>query len=164
CAFILLNAAYFIVGLWLIAGVRFGLWRGRLLLCIPVFLFLFAIYYAVSSLAGVLWRNAVVSIVVTILFWAACFVVGTTKNVMEQVWLNNGRLVKLVSAGDTLVGVTEQGQVQQWRGAEAKWEDTFQSQEAFAPRGGPFGLPQQSTVPVYDSRGDRLLAVETPSL
>ena len=89
CAFILLNAAYFIVGLWLILGLRFDLWSGRLLLCIPIFLFLFAIYYAVSSLAGVLWRNAVVSIVVTILFWAACFVVGTTKNVMEQAWLNS---------------------------------------------------------------------------
>ena len=163
CAFILLNAAYFIVGLWLIAGLRFGLWSERLLLCIPVFLFLFAIYYAVSSLAGVVWRNAVVSIVVTILFWAACFVVGTTKNVMEQVWLNSGRLVKLVSAGDTLVAVTEQGQVQQWRTTDEKWEETFQAgEQPFAPRGGPFVLPQQRTSPVYDSRGDRLLAVETP--
>ena len=71
CAFILLNAAYFIVGLWLIVGLRFDLWISRLLLCVPVFLFLFAIYYAVSSFAGVVWRNAVVCIVVTILFWAA---------------------------------------------------------------------------------------------
>src|SRR5207237_985591 len=28
-------------------------------------------------------------------------------------------------------------------------------------RGGPFVIPQQLTNPVYDSRGDRLLAVET---
>jgi hypothetical protein len=117
----------------------------------------------VSSLAGVLWRNAVVSIVVTILFWATCFVVGTTKNVMEQVWLNSGRLVKLVSAGDTLVAVTEQGQVQQWDAAEEKWEETFQAgEQSFAPRGGPFGSLQQMTSPIYDSRADRLLAVETP--
>jgi hypothetical protein len=70
CAFILLNAAYFVIGLWLIVGLRFGIWSTRMLLCIPVFLFLFSIYYAVSSLAGVLWRNAVVCIVVTVLFWA----------------------------------------------------------------------------------------------
>jgi hypothetical protein len=162
CAFILLNAAYFIVGLWLITGLRFDLWSARLLLCIPVFLFLFAIYYAVSSLAGVLWRNAVVSIVVTILFWAACFAVGTTKNVMEQTWLNSGRLVKLVSAGETLFGVTEQGQVQQWRATEEKWEETFRAEGPQDARGGPFFAPQQRTSPLYDSRGDRLLAVDTP--
>lgn len=162
CAFILLNAAYFIVGLWLIVGLRFDLWTGRLLLCIPIFLFLFAIYYAVSSLAGVLWRNAVVCIVVTILFWAACFAVGTTKTVMEQAWLNAGRLVKLVPAGDSLLGVTEQGQVQEWRATEEKWEETFRAAESPAPRGGPFVIPQRLTSPIYDSRGDRLLAVETP--
>ena len=104
-------------------------------MCIPVFLFLFAIYYAVSSLAGVLWRNAVVSIVVTILFWAACFAVGTTKNVMEQTWLNSGRLVKLVSAGESLFGVTEQGQVQQWRATEEKWEETFRAEGPQGARG-----------------------------
>ena len=162
CAFILLNAAYFIIGLWLILGLRFDLWSGRLLLSIPIFLFLFAIYYAVSSLAGVLWRNAVVSIVVTILFWAACFVVGTTKTVMEETWLNSSRHMKLISAGDSLFGVTEQGQVQQWRATSEKWEETFQSEGPASPRGGPFGIPQQWTSPIYDSRGDRLLAVETP--
>jgi ABC-2 family transporter len=162
CAFILLNAAYFIIGLWLILGLRFDLWSGRLLLSIPIFLFLFAIYYAVSSLAGVLWRNAVVSIVVTILFWAACFVVGTTKTVMEETWLNSSRHMKLISAGDSLFGVTEQGQVQQWRATSEKWEEAFQSEGPASPRGGPFGIPQQWTSPIYDSRGDRLLAVETP--
>ena len=164
CAFILLNAAYFIVGLWLIVGFRFGIWSGRMLLCIPVFLFLFSIYYAVSALAGVLWRNAVVSIVVTILFWAACFAVGTTKNVMEQAWLNSDRLVRLVPAGESLLGVTEQGQVQQWRTGEEKWEDTFRAEQPSpAGRGGvPFFIPQQMSSPVYDSREDRLLAVETP--
>jgi len=163
CAFILLNAAYFIVGLWLIVGLRFDLWISRLLLCVPVFLFLFAIYYAVSSFAGVVWRNAVVCIVVTILFWAACFAVGTSKNVMEQAWLNSGRLVKLVPAGESLLGMTEQGQMQQWRAANQTWEETFRAEGASAPRGGPFGFQSQLNGAVYDPRGDRLLAVEVPS-
>ncbi len=59
CAFILVNVAYLITGLWLIAGMRFSIWNQGLLLCIPIFLFLFAIYYSVSALAGVVWRNAV---------------------------------------------------------------------------------------------------------
>jgi len=165
CAFILLNAAYFVIGLWLIVGLRFGIWSSRMLLTIPVFLFLFSIYYAVSSLAGVLWRNAVVCIVVTVLFWVVCFAVGTTKNLMEQVWLNSARLVKLVPAGETLFGVTEQGQVQQWRPGETNWEETFRVEQAPVPgaRGGvPFFIPQQWTSQIYDSREDRLLAIESP--
>ena len=162
CAFILLNASYFIVGLWLIVGLRFDVWSGRLLACIPVFLFLFAIYYAVSALAGVLWRNAVVSIVVTILFWAACFAVGTTKNVMEQVWINPARLVKLISAGDSLFGVTDQGGVQQWRATEQKWVESFQAEGPPPPQVGPFVVPQQWTGPIYDPSGDRLLAIQAP--
>src|SRR4029077_2372138 len=42
CAFIALVALYFIVGLWLIAGTRFGVWSHKLFLCLPVILFLFA--------------------------------------------------------------------------------------------------------------------------
>jgi hypothetical protein len=102
-----------------------------------------------------------VSIVVTILFWAACFVVGTTKQAVEQVLLNSGRLVNVVAAGDTLFSVTEQGQVQQWRSTEEKWEETFRSEEGPGFRGG-FFMGRQWTSPVYDSKGDRLLAVETP--
>jgi hypothetical protein len=86
-------------------------------------------------------------IVVTILFWAACFAVGTTKNVMEQVWLNSGRLVKLVPAGESLLGVTEQGQVQQWRASDEKWEETFAPSTSLLV-GVPFFIPQQLTSPV----------------
>ena len=49
--FILLNSIYLIGGMWLIAGLRFDIWSGRLLLCVPVFLFLFVIYYSVSALS-----------------------------------------------------------------------------------------------------------------
>src|SRR5262249_35498647 len=45
CVFIAINAAYLIGGLWLIVGLRFGLWNERLLLAIPLYLFLFSIYY-----------------------------------------------------------------------------------------------------------------------
>jgi hypothetical protein len=81
---------------------------------------------------------------------------------MEETWLNSSRHMKLISAGDSLFGVTEQGQVQQWRATSEKWEEAFQSEGPASPRGGPFGIPQQWTSPIYDSRGDRLLAVETP--
>ena len=40
------------VGLWLISGLRFGVWSPRILWCVPLFMFLFATYYVVSALAG----------------------------------------------------------------------------------------------------------------
>ena len=73
CAFILINVTYLIVGLWAIVGLRLGIWSQGLLLCIPIFLFLFAIYYSVSAFSGVVWRNAVVCVVMTVVFWFACY-------------------------------------------------------------------------------------------
>ena len=50
----------------------------------------------------------------------------------------SSRLVKLVSAGESLFGVTEQGQVQQWRATGEKWEETFKVRGTRCRRGGPF--------------------------
>ncbi len=90
--FILLNSIYLIGGMWLIAGLRFDIWSGRLLLCIPVFLFLFVIYYSVSALTGVIWRNAIVSVCCTILFWVSVLpsalprTLPKTRSSIRPVW------------------------------------------------------------------------------
>lgn len=158
CMFILINAAYVIGGLWLIAGLRLGQWSNRLLLCIPVFMFLFAVYYAVSSLAGVVWRNAIVSVVMAVLFWAACFGVGATKNVVEPVFLNPERLVKLVPAGNELVAVNERAEVFHWSTAKADWEQIMAAGAATAMPHAP-GITLPLVGPVYDARHQRLLAL-----
>jgi hypothetical protein len=156
CMFILINAAYVIGGLWLIAGLRMGQWSNRLLLCIPVFLFLFAIYYAVSGLAGVIWRNAIVSVVMAVLFWAACFTVGATKNIVESVFLNAERLVKVVSAGDELIAVNERAEFFRWSTAKSDWERILSGGAAtpMAP-----GMTFPLLGPVYDPKHERVLAL-----
>jgi hypothetical protein len=160
CAFILVNAAYFIVGLWLIVGMRLEIWNAKLLLCIPVFMFLFAIYYAVSSLAGVIWRNAIVSIVISILFWAACFAVGQVKQVIELFFINPYRLVKVVPAGDRLLSVNEQAHILEWRAAERKWERVLQTPNE--PQAvGPLGLAPPMFGPIYDATQNRVLAIRS---
>ena len=58
CAFVFLNVTFLIVGLWLIAGLRFDIWNHGMLWCIPVFLFMFLIYYAVSAVTGLIWKSA----------------------------------------------------------------------------------------------------------
>src|SRR5437868_7976455 len=41
CAFVFLNVTLLLVGLWLIAGTRLGIWNTGMLWCIPIFLFMF---------------------------------------------------------------------------------------------------------------------------
>jgi hypothetical protein len=156
--FILLNSVYLIGGMWLIAGLRFDIWSGRLLLCIPVFLFLFVIYYSVSALTGVIWRNAIVSVCCTILFWGLCFAVGTAKNVAENTFLDPTRLAEIIPAGDKLLAVNKSGQTFEWSTVRKAWEEIFRGGDA----GGPaFFFRERLLGPVYDPTADRLVAIES---
>ncbi len=77
CAFVALLATYLFIGLWLWFGVNMGIWDRALALSIPLYIVVFAIYYAVSVLVGVIWRSAILSVILTAVFWAFCFGVGT---------------------------------------------------------------------------------------
>jgi ABC-2 family transporter protein len=158
CIFIGLIASYAIAGIWLITGARFGVWSGRLFLCIPVVLFLFAVYYGVSALAGVLWRNAIVSVVITILFWALCFSIGATKGYLQRTSIDPERLVKLIPAGKSFLAVNEVGQVLEWTPRSSTWEEVFPSAEP-QQRFGPIVIPQPIYGPVYDASQDRIVAI-----
>jgi len=92
CLFVLLNTSYLIVGVWLIAGLRLQIWEHRLLLCIPLFLLSFSTYYCVSALAGVHWKNAVVSVVVTLAFWAGCAGLSFVKWILQTFTLDSKRV------------------------------------------------------------------------
>lgn len=162
CAFILVVASYMIGGVFLIMGLRFEIWNWRFLLSIPVFLFLFAIYYGVSALAGLVWRNAIVSVVMTIVFWALCFGIGFTKGWMERLSIDPSRVVQVVQAGDSLVAVNEAAEVYAWSAELGRWQETFRNEDPNQVQI-PFGLRATRYLgPVYDRQGDRLLAVETP--
>lgn len=99
CSFVLINAAYLILGLWLILGARFGIWKPSMLWSIPIFLFSFAIFYCISALSGLVWRSAVMAIVATIIFWFACKAVAITKESLEQLIVVPDRVASVV-AGD----------------------------------------------------------------
>lgn len=158
CAFIAINAAYLIGGLWLVLGLKFDLWNARLLWAIPLYLFLFAIYYGVSALAGVVWRNAIVSVVMAILFWFVCWTLGTANGVVEALALTPRKLQTLVPAGDTTIAANA-STVFQWDAQAGDW------QPIFAARGDnamPFMFLRQLVGPVYDGEGKRILAFRAP--
>jgi hypothetical protein len=157
--FILLNSIYLIGGMWLIAGLRFDIWSVKLLLCIPVFMFLFVIYYSISALTGVIWRNAIVSVCCTALFWGVCFTVGTAKQVAESTFLDPVRLAGIVPAGEKLLTVNRSGQTFEWDVDRQAFEEVFRGRD----EGGAQLFFRPSLIgPVYDPTNNRIVAIESP--
>jgi ABC-type transport system involved in multi-copper enzyme maturation permease subunit len=74
--FMFLNTAVIVAGLWLILGLRSGLWPTSFLLTILILTFEFAIFYAISTLFGVLTRSPIVAILMACLAWVVLFVFG----------------------------------------------------------------------------------------
>lgn len=158
CAYIFLLAAVFVVGLWLIVGWRLDLWMGRLLLCIPAFVFTFSIFYSVSVLVGVIWRNAIISVVCTMVFWVVCFTAKTTRDVME-LFLNGERVEVITPVGtDELFAARKSGDLVRWNAARSVWNPVGEAVSGTS--GKPdFGLAFPMQGPFYDPQSDRLIAL-----
>ncbi|MEX2187695.1 MAG: ABC transporter permease [Pirellulales bacterium] len=164
CAFVAVISAYVIGGLYLIAGLRLDYWNHQFLLCIPLLLFLFAIFYSVSALAGVLWRNAIVSVVVALVFWAACFAIGLTKEIFDAQVMMPRQVTRLVASDDQLFGSFAgsfgmgQSAFRRWDADAGAWIDTF------VPAGNAElrSMPWENRFdagPVVEPRTGRLFAV-----
>jgi ABC-type transport system involved in multi-copper enzyme maturation permease subunit len=74
--FMFLNTVVVVVGIWLVLGLRSGLWAPGFLLVIFILTFEFAIFYAVSTLFGVLTRSPIVSILAACFTWVVLWVSG----------------------------------------------------------------------------------------
>jgi hypothetical protein len=82
--FILINITVLMVGIWLVFGLRSGLWVNSLLLTIPVLILVFATLYAVSTLCAVGTRSAIVAILLSCLVWGALLLVDYTNRIVQQ--------------------------------------------------------------------------------
>lgn len=80
--FVVLLCSVAVGGVWLAVGLRTGIWSTGVLWSILGISFYFAILYACSTLVGVLTRNAIVCIVVTIVFWFVLYLIGLGYNIV----------------------------------------------------------------------------------
>src|SRR5262249_38065379 len=81
--FMFINATVAIVGVWLVLGLRTGLWGWGILVCVLVLTFQFALFYALSTLCAVLTRSAIISIMAVCLFWALLWATGFSYNIVQ---------------------------------------------------------------------------------
>jgi ABC-type transport system involved in multi-copper enzyme maturation permease subunit len=71
--FVLAHATLFVGGTWLALALRTGVWDTGYLLCIPLLLVHFAIFFSVSLLLAVCFRSTVVCVFGSIGFWCLCW-------------------------------------------------------------------------------------------
>lgn len=81
--FMFLNTVVIVIGIWLVLGLRSGLWAPGFLLSIFILTYQFAIFYSVSALFGVLTRSPIVSILVACFTWVLLWGVGTGYQVIN---------------------------------------------------------------------------------
>ncbi|MCJ8329448.1 MAG: ABC transporter permease [Lentisphaeria bacterium] len=155
CSFILVVSIYLVTGTWIICGIRLGFWIPQILMSIPILLFLFMIYYSISALAGVIWRSTIVSIVITILFWALCFgmeiINGTCSGSLKQ---NTTHYI--IEAEKSIIATTLDDKVVQLKGDE--WRILLQ--------GYALSVKDVSMItgPYYDTVNKRLILSYAGSL
>ena len=168
CMFILINASYLITGLWCILGLRFGIWENKILLAIPIYVFIFAIYYAVSALVGVVWRSPIMAIIVGILFWMLCFGVEFTHSLCKYWGFDKWGITQILDADGTILTVNELGFTNAWDDEQRTWKQVFESDRQRSPELLfplmilPVNrlLPElRPAGPIYDARRDRLLSI-----
>ncbi len=63
----------FVGGTWLALGLRTGIWDAEYLLCVPLLLLYFSIFYSVSAFVAVSTRSTVACVIGSLLFWILCW-------------------------------------------------------------------------------------------
>jgi ABC-type transport system involved in multi-copper enzyme maturation permease subunit len=82
-SFMVLTTVATVLGLWVILGIRSGLWPTGFLVSIGVLVLQFALFYAVSTLLGVLTRSPIVSILGAVAAWGILLVLSVALSILK---------------------------------------------------------------------------------
>lgn len=167
CTYVLILTSYLVIGLLLILGTRVGYWNVKLLWMIPVYVFMFAIYYTVSTASAVLWRSTLMSIISGVLFFLVTFSLGTSKVIIEDGILALQRVTQIVPVGDHgVLAVNERGIVSRWSTDDQEWKVTFLPRELEGIGNMATFMPAafRAVGPIYLPQRDAILAVQYPAM
>jgi len=156
CAFVFVCVTQLIIGLWLIAGFRLDVWNARLLLCIPVCVFLFAVFYSVSAVAGLKWRSPILAIGLANAFGAACLIIGTAGGLSDGFVVERDRISGLTVSGDTIIAATRGGHLRRYDSDQSTWVNLFPDDNGGGDRIIPPVTLSGGTVATARVRGGRM--------
>ena len=120
CTQIAICAAYLFTGTWLWLGLGLGVWDQAFLWSIPIYVLVFAIYYSVSALVGLVYRSPILSVVATVVFWATCFAVGLSYNSFYAL-MQNQRLYDPLVTEDATIAIDGLGNLVTWEADTRTW-------------------------------------------
>jgi ABC-type transport system involved in multi-copper enzyme maturation permease subunit len=81
-AFVLVNALVFVLGTWFILGLRTAIWEPTYLLCIPILVVHFSIFFSFSTLLAVYTRSPSVCIFGSLAFWFVCWGMNIARHAL----------------------------------------------------------------------------------
>lgn len=81
-AFVLVQSTFFVGGTWLALGLRTHVWDTSYLLCIPLLLLHFAIFFSASLLLATWTRSTVLCVFGSIAFWLICWAVNFSHHAL----------------------------------------------------------------------------------
>ncbi|QDT17799.1 ABC transporter permease [Alienimonas californiensis] len=120
CVFVGLAGLYLCGGLWLIAGVRLGVWDAGLIAAAGILVMQFAVLYSVSAAVGVLWQNAIVCVMASGVVWALSFVVNAAWHQFE-LWAEQDRPAAVVAGEGEVFQADVHGRVTRWEPNAREW-------------------------------------------
>lgn len=97
--FMFLLTSLAVLGVYVTVGARTGVWAPNFLLAIPLLSLQFAILYAVSTLIGLLTRNALVAILATTAAWFVFFAVGKINDGIRNREIENRQVSEKLRSG-----------------------------------------------------------------
>ena len=121
CTQIAICAAYLFFGAWLWLGLGIGVWDAAFLWSIPIYVLVFAIYYSISALIGLLYRSPILAVVATVVFWAVCFSVGASYSSFHAT-MQNQRLYDPLVTENGAVAIDGFGEVVKWNANSNAWK------------------------------------------
>lgn len=171
CVFIALCAAYLFIGIWLWMGIAMGVWDRAILFSIPLYVIVFAIYFSVSAVVGLVWRSPIVAVILTLLFWAFCFSIGSVYSVFNTK-MKNSEFINLLPVEEKVYPSDLLHQVSSWDSSDNQWSNQLEAelgeQGAIAFGINSFLVPLREVpafpgldnflAPVYDSENSRIIA------
>ena len=120
CTQIAICTAYLFIGTWLWLGLAIGVWDSAFLWSIPIYVLVFAIYYSISALIGLLYRSPILAVVATVVFWAVCFSVGTGHGCFHAL-MQNQRLYDPLVTENGVVAINGLGEIVVWNANSKSW-------------------------------------------
>ncbi|MEZ6135946.1 MAG: ABC transporter permease [Pirellulaceae bacterium] len=149
CIFVFVNISFFLIGLYFIAGWRLDIWNVGLLGCIPLLMFVFVIFYSVSSLTGLIWGNPIISVVCCMIFWMFCFGLGFVYEFMLPAVEIRPQIGNIQVIDGRLVTVDQRGRVGVWNDQFSVWQPALESDARGEWRTyGPVYIAQKRTAVV----------------